>query len=276
MKVDVINFHFTDNCNYHCHHCFVKKEAKEMSLEKIKKVINEIAEYFSVINEIGRINLVGGEVFCCNYLQDIIDYIYNKNIKVSLVTNGYCLSEKFILDNKNKLDYIGISVDSLVEETNIQIGRCTLNNKTLSKDELIKKCLLIKDNGIKLKINHCISTLNMLEDISTFIEIVKPNRFKIFQMTIIKGINDESESDHISSDLFKEAVKKYKRFNPIIERDIDMKDGYVIIDSMGNLYVNKEEQILGNILNDNLVDLMQCIKINEKAYKLRYQTVKNI
>lgn len=189
MNIDVINFHFTDNCNYHCYHCFVKKNNKEMSLENVKKVVDKIENYFLCENIDGRINLVGGEVFCCHYLQEIIDYINMKHIKVSLVTNGSLMSDDFIVNNHNKLCSIGISVDSLVDKTNIKIGRCC-KNITLKKEELIKKCGLIKSSNICLKINLCLSKNNIDEDISGFIEKVKPDRFKIFQMTVIEQIND--------------------------------------------------------------------------------------
>ena len=37
-----INLHFTDFCNYHCKHCFVKKENYELddSLSQISQILN--------------------------------------------------------------------------------------------------------------------------------------------------------------------------------------------------------------------------------------------
>jgi len=57
--------------------------------------------------------LVGGEPLLSKNIQMFIDYLFEINLEVSLITNGYYLDEKFISKNKNKLSMIGISIDSL-------------------------------------------------------------------------------------------------------------------------------------------------------------------
>ena len=209
IKPKVVNFHFVDYCNYHCCYCFVKKANRMTSFLNIVNIVDNIAEYFKNIKVRGRINLVGGEIFMCSYLQQIIDYIYSKDIDVSIVTNGYLLTKKFIERNKRKICCIGISVDSLNPETNKLIGRC-FNKQTLDKNKLINLCEIIKSNNIKLKINHCLSKFNCDEDISKFIEIIKPDRFKIFQMTIIDSINGKCKNIQLSNKEFESCCNKYK------------------------------------------------------------------
>lgn len=269
-KPNVINFHFIDYCNYSCKYCFVKKESKMLSLEKVKLIINNIKRYFEKNHLEGRINLVGGEIFLCPYLQEIIDYIYSLNIKISIVTNGSLLTEQFILLNKEKLDTIGISIDSLNNEINLNIGRCC-NGKVLEYNKLIRICSLIKENKIKLKINLCISKLNYEDDIISLLEIIKPDRFKILQMTIIQGINNDCKSLCISEKTFLDCIRKYEKFNPIIESSMDLKSSYVMIDSNGELFCNKEENSLGNLLNyelDNLIDIsnIDILRFNKRYF----------
>lgn len=198
IKPKVVNFHFVDYCNYHCCYCFVKKANRMTSFLNIVNIVDNIAEYFKNIKVRGRINLVGGEIFMCSYLQQIIDYIYSKDIDVSIVTNGYLLTKEFIEKNKMKICCIGISIDSLNSETNKLIGRC-FNKQTLDENKLIYLCEIIKSNNIKLKINHCLSKFNYAEDISKFIEIIKPDRFKIFQMTVIDSINGKCKNMQLSN-----------------------------------------------------------------------------
>ena len=269
IKPNVVNFHFVDYCNYKCTYCFVKKISRMTSFLKITKIIDNVKKYFLDINTRGRINLVGGEVFMCNYLQDIIDYINKCDIDVSIVTNGSLLTEEFIVKNKDKIQSIGISVDSLNEETNLRIGRCC-NNKTINNDSLVSLCRCIKENNIKLKINHCISKYNYDEDISWFIKEVKPDRFKIFQMTVVNGINDDAKDMQLTSDEFDNCCKKYLHLKPIIEKECEMKCSYIMIDSSGDVYIDREEEKLGNAINEEFKEIIEKAKIDEKAYLKRY------
>lgn len=274
IKPSVVNFHFVDFCNYNCIYCFVKKISRMTSFLKFTLIIDNIEKYFHSSKIHGRINLVGGEVFVCSYLQDVIDYAFKKNIDVSLVTNGSLLTKEFIIDNKDKLTSIGISVDSLNEDTNIKIGRCQ-KNKVLNNDSIIELCECIKSNGIKLKINHCVSKMNIDEDISWFIDKVKPDRFKIFQMTVVEGINDKASDLQINSQEFERYCEKYKHFNPVIENEDEMKSSYLIIDSDGDIYFNSANKRLGNALSDDLYKIIDTNSFNEKAYLKRYEIAKN-
>lgn len=267
---DVINLHFTDYCNYKCHYCFGNKKLNKLTYDEIIIVINNVKRYFDKYNIKGRINFVGGEIFLDDHLQDIIDYASKLNIKLSMVTNGFLLTKEFIINNKDKIDCIGISVDSLNHETNIKIGRCC-RNKTLSKDRLVEVAKTIKDNGIKLKINMCLSKYNANEDVSDFISQIKPDRFKILQMMIVRGINDDQVDKVLSKEELNKCCIKYKEYNPIIEYNDEIRDSYLIVDSKGDFYCNKEKAIIGNLLIDELSDLVINSNINMEHYKKRYK-----
>lgn len=269
IKPNVVNFHFVDYCNYHCCYCFVKKANRMTSFLNIVNIVDNIAEYFKNLKVRGRINLVGGEIFMCSYLQQIIDYIYSKDIDVSIVTNGYLLTKEFIERNKTKICCIGISVDSLNPETNKLIGRC-FNKQTLDKNKLINLCEIIKSNNIKLKINYCLSKFNYAEDISKFIEIIKPDRFKIFQMTVIDSINGKCKNMQLSNKEFEECCNKYKYMNPIIEHEEEMKSSYLMIDSDGNFFVDKSVAPIGNAITDNFTKMMTYADIDCVSYSKRY------
>ena len=124
-KPNIINFHITDACNYTCKHCFADFKMKDLPLKDAKKVIDSIEMFFRE-NEIdnGRINIAGGEPLMYRHLDEIIDYIAEKNIKVSIITNGSRLTEERIAAWSGKVAMIGISVDAINADANIHIGRC--------------------------------------------------------------------------------------------------------------------------------------------------------
>ena len=269
IRPNVVNFHFVDYCNYKCCYCFVKKINRMASFQDIKLIVDNLTNYFNERLVLGRINLVGGEIFMCSYLQQIIDYIYSKGIEVSIVTNGLLLTEEFLYSNINKIKCIGISVDSLNDKTNLAIGRCC-GNKLLDEKTLIAKCKLIKRLGYKLKINHCISKFNINEDISSFIERIEVDRFKIFQMTIIEGINDCCKGEQVSNEDFIIACNKYLKFKPIIEEELDMKSSYLMIDSSGDFYVDKSDASIGNLIAESFSYLIDKANLDVASYSKRY------
>lgn len=251
-KTKVFNLHFIDACNFNCHHCFIKKENNLLSLKQIKTIVDKIEKYSIEEGILTRINLAGGEPLLCNYLQDIIDYINSKNIEVSLITNGYLLTKEFIEKNAKKLSMIGISVDSLNESTIKSINRCCGNNY-LDEGKLTSLYKYIKHCNIKLKINICISKLNIDENMSQFIQNINPDRLKLLQ---IVPENKFGEKIAISLEEFKLYCDKYDKFNPIIENIETMKKSYFIIDSKGYFCTN-------NLHNDNSLNILSDLEIKD-------------
>lgn len=262
-----INLHFTDFCNYHCKHCFVKKENCELSFDELKLAVDKIHRYFLDNNIKGRINLAGGEPLMSRNIDRLIDYIASKNIEVSIITNGYYLDETFIDRHINQISTIGISVDSLDYDTNIKIGRCFKAN-VLSKNQLVNICNKIKKSGIKLKINTCLSKLNVNEDFNAFINEVKPDRYKILQMTCDE-YDYKNKANIVSDEEAKEFISKIK-YNYIYESREELKNSYVIIDSEGNISTNNSHISNISIFNYELEEAIKLLNVDYNNYIKRY------
>ena len=262
-----INLHFTDFCNYHCNHCFVKKENCELSFDELKLAIDKIHKYFNDNNINGRINLAGGEPLMSRNIDRLIDYISSKGIEVSIITNGYYLDDAFIDRHINQISTIGISVDSLNYDTNIKIGRCFKAN-VLSKEQLIHICNKIKKSGIKLKINTCLSKLNCNEDFNDFINEVKPDRYKILQMNCSE-YDIRNKYNVVSSEEAKEFISR-SNYKYIYESKDDMKNSYIIIDSEGNISTDNSHASNISIFNYELEDAIQLLNVDYKNYIKRY------
>lgn len=264
----IFNLHFTDHCNYSCKCCYAVDDKKCLSLDDIKTAVNNIARYFSANGiDDGRINIAGGEPSTCTYLQQIIDYINEKNIKASLITNGSLLTENFIKQNKGKLVMIGLSIDSLDYVSNIRLGR-HCNYKTIEYDRLVKLCKCIKDNGIKLKINTVVSKLNVSEDMSRLYCDAKPDRIKFLQML---PVTDFAKLQKISDEDFENYLIKYSDYKIVSEKNENIEKAYMIIDSEGYLTTNNQHcDKRYNVLKEEINDIISNIDFDFKSEGNRY------
>ncbi len=279
--MNVINFHFTNCCNYKCVYCFAKSKnkAKELSFEECMQVVDMIQEYF-VENNIsdGRINLVGGEPLVSPFIQELIDYCFQKGIQVSIVTNASLLSCDFVQKNKNKLYMIGISVDSLIEKTNLKIGRCCAS-KTLNREALVKICKEIKKCGIKLKINTVVSKLNCKENFADFNNEVEADKIKVFQMCHVKGVNDKARQYKISQVEFESFCNNNQTANiMVVESESDMQSSYLMINNYGDFILNDngEYKSYGNILKEKLSALIKKSNFDGLKFEKRYGGNQNV
>ena len=230
--MNVINFHLTNSCNYRCTYCFGKfPEKKDLTLNEVCSIVDNIARYFSKYGIVdGRINLAGGEPLLYPYLDDLIDYIYAYGLKASIITNGSMLTEERISNWKDKVYCIGLSLDSVISETNLTIGRCC-NNKALAIKQAVRITQAIHRNGIKLKINTVVSKFNVNEDMTEFYKRLKPDRLKFLQVEIIDGINDGAEKLAITKKEFDEFCKRHNKCcNEIVcEKSESLENSYLMI-----------------------------------------------
>ena len=267
---DVFSLHFLDQCNFRCIYCYVDKQLRGLSLEQIKTIIDKVSDYFSYYQIKGRINIAGGEPLVSNNINAIIDYIYNKGIEISIITNGYYLTKEFIDINKKKLKMIGVSIDSLNEETNKKIKRCTTEGELLNIEKIIKLCEYIKQNNIKLKINTCLSKLNINEDFNPFLEKVKPDRYKVLQM-LCEDDDKINVPNRTTDEELEYFVNKHKKFNPVKETQESLIKSYIIIDSEGNLFTNNLHKSKRDLLKGDIFEIFNSLDIDDKGYRERYK-----
>lgn len=279
LKFNVINFHLTEVCNYRCTYCFAKfKNDNELNFDGWKKAVDIVSNYY-IRNDIkdGRINLAGGEPLVLPFLDNLIDYIHSKNIATSIITNGSFLTKERIDRWNNKIETLGVSIDSLNNETNLIIGRNS-NGKTLDINKLIEVLNYAKEKNIKLKVNTVVSKLNIEENIMPLYEAVDFDRVKLLQVRIQGNCNESAKKHEITKEEFKDYVNKIikRKENIVIEPEEDIESSYVIIDPHGNLISNENNyhQKTGSIFEETLEDLILKAGINYKTFMKRYVTDK--
>jgi radical S-adenosyl methionine domain-containing protein 2 len=122
---------------------------------------------------------------------------------VSIITNGTKVTEKWLRENSQYVDILGVSCDSFDEATNIEIGRGTGENVT----QLFRIRDWCSDFGVKFKINTVVCKLNWEEDMAPIIFELRPFRWKCFQVLVVEDENDSPES-LVGSDLRKRNARK--------------------------------------------------------------------
>lgn len=190
---------------------------------------------------IQKINFVGGEPLLHPDLPKLCEEAKNLGMVTSIVTNGSLLLPK--LDRMAEhLDWVGVSVDSIDENVESCLGRGFGNHVAMS----IELCDAINAFGINLKINTTVTKMNWQDDMTPFIELVKPRRWKVFQFLHIQGQNDDHADEmEISAEQFDEytatnnGVLLRGGAKPVFEKSEDMLDSYIIIDPEGRFITNR-------------------------------------
>lgn len=258
MVLESVNFHFWPYCNFHCIYCFVhfKKVKNLLSREHHLRIIDELAKYGTI-----KLNLVGGEPTLCPYLGELIERSKDLGMITGVVSNGLGITQQFVEQYGSNLDIIGLSLDSGDEAIQKRLGRG--NGSHIQK--VIRKSKTIKEAGINLKINSVITRLNYAEDMTNIIELINPNRWKVFQVLEIQGQNSKNVNNlSISGAEFQQFVKKHKHLNPIVEDNEAMIDSYVMIDAWGRFFRNTQKiyTFSNSILKVGVINAINELRCN--------------
>lgn len=248
-----VNWHFWPYCNYRCTFCFSHFEQlrRPLSLDKMKTVLSLLARAGT-----NKITFVGGEPTLCPYLGDVLVATKSLGMTTMIVSNGTGITSSFLDQFHEFIDWIGLSIDSCSEHTQLKLGRGSGNHV----QRTIERAHLIKNFEIKLKINTVITRLNLHEDFHPLLATLTPHRWKVFQILRITGQNELTFSElQIIHDEFLEFISRHTDLHPVSESSEDMKDSYLMIDPLGRFFQNTNNT-LG--FSDSILELgvMESIK----------------
>jgi radical S-adenosyl methionine domain-containing protein 2 len=263
----VVNLHLLENCNFRCKHCFAHFDCNcLLSAQSWKQIIDNITEETSV----SRFNLAGGEPLLYPELDEIIEYIKNKGIHVSIITNAFLLSEKRIRSFKNRVSILGISIDTLNPELLREMGRCTLNQEILGLGRSISLCKSIRENGINLKINTVVSKFNQHENLTGFIETVRPNRWKLLKMKHFTHNGLDNSELEITINEFNHFCSVHKNLYHVEEKNLI--NSYILVDAGGRLVDNSTASytVIADLSRKDFKTAFQDMLFDEALYGERY------
>lgn len=121
-----INLHILEACNFKCRQCFSKFGTKKLlSVKDWEKIVDNCIAGADV----AEFNIAGGEPMLYPGLVELVQYIRDKGVKVSLITNGSLMDEEWIKSYAGMYETIGFSVDSINDETNERLEGATETEK---------------------------------------------------------------------------------------------------------------------------------------------------
>ena len=270
-----INYHITERCNYRCRFCFAcyHQYNKELSLKDSFKLIDLLVDAGCE-----KLNFAGGEPTLVPHLPKLINYANDNHLFVSLISNGTGITKAFIEETRGSIDLLGLSIDSNFDTIEIALGRTIRKlyqtSNFYSHVDLIKnRSKLIKKYGINLKINTVLTNLNWKEDMTGLILELEPIRWKIFEVTYIRNVNDSFFDKHKNLHSWQIQVfkKRHEYFNPILEKQRSIIESYCMITPDGRFYQNSKHihNYSDSILKAGIVESFNQIYFSESKYKIR-------
>ncbi len=220
-----------------CKFCFAKyNRCKELTKFDGLKIIELLAN-----SGVEKINFAGGEPFLKSHLGLMIKYAHSLGMGTGVITNGSKLTSLWIDTFGRYLDWLGISIDSVHNSSNIASGRVMGGSKLQHLESLEHYLLQAKTRGIQIKINTVVSAYNANDYLGEFIGRVKPDRWKIFQALPISGANDGGEFE-ISADEYQRFLTRHSPILDIVnsfpETNELMTGSYLMINPAGCFYQN--------------------------------------
>lgn len=110
FKLSTIYFYITGGCNLRCRHCWITPGSTEgdMDTEDVKGMIRQAKEI-----DVGNIKITGGEPFLRKDIFEILYFIKENNIGMTMETNGTFIGDKEAKELKKiGLSHISVSIDS--------------------------------------------------------------------------------------------------------------------------------------------------------------------
>ncbi len=247
-KVPSVNFHLWEPCNMRCGFCFATFQDVKRDMNLPKGHLPE-EKCFLVVDQFAKagfekVTFAGGEPTLCPWLPSLIMQAKNHGMVTSIVTNGSKITDQW-LDNLNgSLDWIALSIDTVDPEKLKRLGRALGGNNPITQEKYLHIVSDIKQHGIRLKINTVVTSVTWQDDLTSFIRLAKPERWKLLQALPVEGQNDAHIADfEISTEQFEAYVKRNRAIenggvNVVPESNELMTKSYVMIDPAGRFFDN--------------------------------------
>lgn len=196
-----------------------------------------------------RFNFVGGEPALLPNIADLVEFTRSAlGARASYVTNGLML-RRFSADwTAENIAVVGISVDSPLPRTNLEIGRATRSGKIFELGMVGAQVLDVRRAADHMttpppvvKVNPVVSELNVNEDFDSVLAAIRPDRWKILKMLPVY-----SAKTAISDEQFRGFAKRHSKyvrkrpeFKSVVittEDNDEMTGSYAMVDPLARFF----------------------------------------
>lgn len=227
-----VNWHLWPFCNYKCRFCFATFSGNPETLR-----LEDTIRIPALLRDAGteKLTFVGGEPTLHPQLPRLLRASKATGLTTMVVTNGYLLANGYLDRIQDHVDWIALSVDSASNEVEEALGRGHGDHV----DRTLVAADLVKEAGIRLKVNTVVTALTWQEDMHPLILRLGPERWKVFQVLRIFGENDGVGPEMwITTDQFRSFLARHADLNPIGEDNGAMTGSYLMLDPLGRFFQN--------------------------------------
>ncbi len=224
-----VNFHLFKPCNLRCRFCFAtfRDVRGRLPTEEAKRLLEALRGAGAE-----KVNFAGGEPTLHPDLGLLVEHARSLGLVVSIVTNGARLP-RLLHHHGGALHIVGLSVDTADEAIQKRLGRGRGDHVGTS----LELARMVRDAGLYLKLNTVVTKLSVHEDMSGYVRAFAPDRWKVFQVLAVEGMNDGSVEDLlIDRATFDAWIDRHAELSPIAEDNDAMTDSYAMIDPRGRFY----------------------------------------
>lgn len=246
-------WNITARCNQNCKYCHRFLGVNDLDYETNEKILQNLVE-----SGITEITWTGGEALLYPNLVSLMKLAKENGIKNKLITNGLLLEQSNQKEEIcNNLDYLVLSIDSIDDETNIELGRGANHYNT------IKSILdYVKDKNLKININTVVNkkNINQLEELGSFLNNYKIDTWKFFKFMPLRETAEKNRGlFEITDDEFeiqKGVFRKFKNINNINYKQEKELEESILIVANGDIIKTENGVDIkrGNAIYQNLMD----------------------
>ncbi len=285
----------TNKCNLKCKHC---GNANDNSFVNIETDFINILK--NIPYTITKVDLLGGEPLLYSKLDDLLTYLEEISVEVSLISNGQFSDEMAKYLCKKMIRNISISIDGMREQNDQVRGKGSYDKAIKFLESLLEyKTNEKMDIGVNIVVNrlNCESIKLLIEKVlSQGVDYVRINRIleegracnsdllidDVQYLTVIEQIC----SEYCSNDLMEKIVFDFETpflayylnikydMNYMIKKDYcDAAQHSIYINSIGEIYPCRSYQHkinLTNFINDISLCATKLIMNSEKEENDEY------
>ncbi len=256
-----VNYHVLSACNMRCEFCFAGfSDLGDQATVTRGLPAGDACRLVELLGgEFEKITFAGGEPTLYSALSALLKCARSVGLVTMLVTNGSRLiqDEGHLCEVLPWLNWVALSIDSAAQDTHRRLGR-TIAGRAYAAEEYLSRSQRLRGRGVRLKLNTVVSSQNADEDMSSFVSLMRPERWKILQALPVNGQNNSRIARlQVDLDRFDAYVRRHSHLQEngiavVAERNEDITGSYAMVSPDGRFFDNVDHR---HVYGDRILDV---------------------